>query len=125
MYASFAGRQYRCVVTDENGSTCTSDPTTLALGFAITEEPEDSVEAAVGDSITLKVVASGTGLTYQWQYSKDEGETWITCTSSSAKKASFKFSMYKTFADRQYRCVVTDGEGNTLTTDPCTLVLVK
>ena len=111
MYKTFEGRQYRCVVTDAEGNTLVSNTTTLALTFAITNEPVSSVEAAAGDTVSIKVTASGDSLTYQWQYSKDGGETWTTCTSTASKKATFTFKMYKNFAGRIYRCVVTNAAG--------------
>ena len=82
--------------------------------------------AAVGEIATLSVEADSTvdsKLSYQWMYTIDGGETWKTCTSSASKKATFKFKMYKNFAGRQYRCVVTDASGEELVSETAALTI--
>ena len=86
------------------------DATEPYAPIKITKQPSNIGEA-VGNRATLSVTAEGEGLTYQWMYSKDGGETWITCSSSGSKKATFTFLMYKNFAGRTYRCVITDAFG--------------
>ena len=113
MYKNFSGRIYKCVVTDANGYYLETEEVMVSTPFAITAQPED-IEAAAGDAAALTVAATGEGLSYQWSYTVDDGETWKDCTSSGAVKANFKFKMYKNFNGRQYKCTVTDAAGTVL-----------
>ena len=66
------GQKYRCVVTGENGGSVISRVVYLTVGIAegapeITVQPEDFTGAA-GETAQFTVQASGTGLTYKWQY---------------------------------------------------------
>ncbi|MBO4676201.1 MAG: leucine-rich repeat protein, partial [Oscillospiraceae bacterium] len=73
---SYNGMHYRCKVTNEGGSVY-SDPATLTVTVAkpvITTQPANQSVTA-GAAATFSIAASGTGLSYQWQYSKD-GSTW-------------------------------------------------
>ena len=89
--------------------------------IAITKQPVDICEI-VGAKVALSVEAEGDELSYQWMYSKDGGETWITCTSSGSKTAAFSFIMYKNFYGRIYKCVITDKAGNKVRTDIVNIV---
>ena len=89
------------------------EPSTAII---ITKQPVDICEI-VGAKATLSVEAEGEELSYQWMYSKDGGETWISCVSAGAKTAEFTFLMYRTFYGRIYKCVITDNAGNTVKTD--------
>ncbi|MCD8150500.1 MAG: hypothetical protein LUE92_13285, partial [Clostridiales bacterium] len=61
------GYLYRCIITDENGDSITSDTATLTVNvLAIVTQPQD-VTASVGDLVYFTVEATGSGLTYQWQ----------------------------------------------------------
>ena len=48
---------------------------TVATGPTITSQPT-SVTASLGSTATFKVVASGSGLSYQWQYQKPGESAW-------------------------------------------------
>ena len=123
MDAKYDGRQYQCVITDANGNSVTSDAVTvsLATGPAITEQPED-VSAASGEKFTLHVKATGTGLSYQWQW-RTAGGTWKNASSADAKKADWEITMDAKYDGRQYQCVVTDANGNSVTSDAVTVSL--
>ena len=120
MYKNFSGRIYRCVVTDEDGNKAVSEEVLVSIPFEITQQPED-VSAAVGEKAVLSVAAKGESLSYQWEYSIDDGETWITCSSAASRKAAFSFKMYKNFRGRIYRCVVTDAAENVLISETASL----
>ena len=77
----------------------------------------------VGDKVTFRIVVDGENLTYQWYLSKDGGETWTksssttavaTCTLSSASRNGWL-----------YRCVVTDGDGNSVVSDAARVIVQK
>ena len=121
MYKNFSGRMYMCLISDADGNEMESAVVLLSLPFEITKQPEDAA-AAVGEYTALSVSAAGEGLTYQWQYTVD-GENWITCSSAASQKAAFKFKMYKNFAGRTYRCIVTDKGGTELISEEAELTI--
>ncbi|MBQ4395885.1 MAG: hypothetical protein II828_00010 [Clostridia bacterium] len=84
-----------------------------APALAITAQPEPFV-GAPGDTATFTVTATGEKLTYQWQLSDDQGQTW---RNSSVKAASYSTTLSKTNDGRGVRCIVTDGSGASVTSE--------
>ena len=129
MVSSIAGRVYRCVVTDANGQTATSENILLTLntspvGPKITDQAHD-INARSGEQVNLYVTATGSGLSYQWQYKLTATSTvWQTPTSAGSKTASWKFTMMSSIAGRVYRCIVTDANGQTATSENILLTLI-
>ena len=79
-------RNYRCVITDANDQTVISDTAVLHVvvppkELAIITQPSDYT-GAVGEKARFSVVAEGDGLSYQWQYLKDN--QWINLSGSTA-----------------------------------------
>ena len=112
------GRQVRCIVTDANGSKATSTAATMKLaGPVITTQPKNYV-GKVNSTASFTVVAEGNGLTYQWQVSDDDGATW---SNSSVKKAVYTSKLTTAKDGRMVRCIVTDAEGNAVTTNAVTM----
>jgi GEVED domain len=62
--------RFRAFVSD-GGATATSNPATLTVNraVAINANPSDQVACSTGSTRNFVVDATGTGLTYQWQYS--------------------------------------------------------
>jgi len=106
-----SGRQYRCKITNSAGTT-TSSTVTLSVKPGIATQPVNTTSAA-GKSAFFKVVATGTGLSYQWQY-KDAGGSWTNSGYSSAKTATLTFTAAADMNGRQYRCKVTNSAGTTI-----------
>ncbi len=109
---SFNGIQYRCVVSNAGGKV-TSNAAKLTVTAAvtapvITTQPKAQT-AAVGATATYKVVASGTGLTYQWQYSSDYGATWHNKT--GATSATYTVTAKASYNGMLYRCKVSNSAG--------------
>ena len=96
------GRQYRCIVTDENGEFVTSEPAAIIVRqtLAITQQPQD-FEGAVGETATFTVQATGDGLTYQWQYKDPGSSTWLN---SSFKTPSMTCKITAARDGRAYHC---------------------
>lgn len=113
MKDSYGGRWYRCEVSNGD-ETVVSDAANLKLKkrFEIIRQPE-GVMALTGETVQLSVGASGEDLQYQWQYSKNNGQTWVNCTSKGYNTPSFSFLMKDSVSGRKYRCIVTSGD-NTL-----------
>ena len=121
--ASFNGRQYRCMVTDSSGAGVISSPATLSVvDFEIVSQTGDQTVFA-GDSVAISVNATGAGLTYQWQTKLDSTSNWANTGLNGAKTATLSFSAPIGFNNRQYRCVVTDNTGSTLTSKLVTLTV--
>ena len=112
--------KYRCVITDANGTTTTSSVATLKIKTAITAQPA-SVSAAVGNTAKFTVTATGVGLTYQWQYNKGDG--WTNSGATGATTAALSINAKVGYNGYQYRCVITDGNGKTTTSEAATLTL--
>ena len=110
MEETFNGRVFHCMITSD-GVTVISDEATITLAdqkeIEITIQPE-SVEAAVGENVTLHVVVNKEDASYQWQWSKD-GVTWRNCTSSGSNTDTFGFIMKEALIGRTYRCVISSG----------------
>lgn len=75
------------------------------------EQPE-SCEHAIGEKVSLVAEAEGEGLAYQWQYLKPGAEEWKNSGLSSAKNSVLTFKMSAGYDGMQFRCKVTDSNGN-------------
>lgn len=118
MNASRAGRQVYCVITDKNGDFIESNVATLNASLLITKEPEDAIGKSGGAVYTF-VKAEGKGLTYKW-YFKNKGAKKFSYTDSFTG-AYYNIKMNDTREGRQVYCVVTDKNGNSVTSRVATL----
>ena len=71
---------------------------------------------AKGEKATFTVKATGIGLTYQWQYSRD-GIAWYDTYAEGATSDTLKIDALTTRNGYQYQCVVTNEAGETLTSE--------
>ena len=115
------GRRYRCVITDEYGSSVNSEAATLhkRTTLAITVQPVSQVVPA--GFVDVTVTAVGDGLTYQWQWSAD-GETWEDSTLTGFDTDTLRVAVNATTDGRLYRCIVSDKYGNTLTSEAAMII---
>ena len=95
--------------------TCTSCGHTT--GPIITQQPESS-QQEIGKKFAITVKAEGAGLTYQWYY-KDAGMKEFKV--SSNKTSSYAYTMQTYMHNRQVYCVITDANGNQVTTETATI----
>ncbi|MBK8953174.1 MAG: hypothetical protein IPM85_13825 [Chitinophagaceae bacterium] len=105
--AALSGNQYRCVVSNTCAST-NSNAAVLTVNTlpAITTHPQ-SVTVCSGSSNTFSVVATGTGISYQWQ-SSASGCSGPWTNISGATSASYTLSGITTGMNNTgYRCVVS------------------
>ncbi|MCR5204856.1 MAG: hypothetical protein K6E47_07345 [Lachnospiraceae bacterium] len=124
-YAAFRdGMSFRCVVTDASGNKLTSNAATLTykVNFAITQQPV-SVTVNHKDLAYFEVKASGKGLKYLWQYKEAGKSTWTDWTSKTTAKISVAYAAYRN--GMSFRCIVTDANGNKLTTQEISLKYKK
>jgi hypothetical protein len=91
---------------------CAGTPYRVLLCFSSLQPA--SVEASSGTAARFTVKATGIGLSYQWQYNSG---------ASGAAAATLTITAKSTCNDWQYRCIVTDGNGSTVTSDAAKLTV--
>ncbi|MBQ5335076.1 MAG: leucine-rich repeat protein [Oscillospiraceae bacterium] len=114
------GILYRCVITNQNGLSVTSDAALLTVTPKITAQPQN-VTKSIGDTAKFTVTAEGTGLTYQWQLKLPNSDTWKKSTATGAQTAAVSLSATEARNGYQYRCVITNKSGMSVTSDAAAL----
>ncbi|MBR5406118.1 MAG: InlB B-repeat-containing protein, partial [Lachnospiraceae bacterium] len=124
MAASWDGLKIRCVISDKYGITATSDVVTLTLAKAlkITKQPVD-VSAKSGAPIMFDIAAEGDGVTYKWQYKWPDSNAWEEFSNSNVTKLSR--TMTASWAGLKIRCIVSDKNGKSETSNEVTLSLIR
>ncbi len=119
------GCLYRCRITNSYGSVVSAAARLTVSGAApmIAEQPEN-VTVSVGDTAEFRILAVGTELQYRWQYSSDNGKTWVYCKSAGYDKTAFAFTAAGNFNGRQYRCIV-ENEAGSATSDAALLNIMR
>jgi len=114
----------RVVITDGNGNSVTSDTVTVTLKKApvITSQPT-AVTGKIGDAAEFRVGASGTNLKYQWQYVLKGQNNWVNFTNGNA--CTMKKVLNETYDDLKVRVVITDGNGNSVTSNTVNVTIIK
>ncbi len=102
------GQQYRCVITDAGGNTCTSDAAALYVSPFITAHPDDAYAPLRGTAV-FHVAATGEGLTYRWQF--NAGGSWRDATTPGHDTDTMSVPVKSNRNFYKYRCVVTDQNG--------------
>ena len=114
--------KYRCAVTDASGAKKYSNAATVTIIPAITTQPK-SQSGGTGARATFQVVATGVGLTYQWQKSTDVGKTWKDLAGYT--KSAFTITLRLDHNGVRYRCVITDANGTKMYSDSAYVALQK
>ena len=121
--AMFAREHYRFryIVTDADGKKLTSE--SVGFKLMIVDEPEN-VESFDGDQVSFHAEAAGGKgpYTYQWQYICDGQEyknltdsyTWLSGGTTDTLTVNVSENHFR--YHNVYRCIVTDAEGNQVTT---------
>ena len=125
------GFEYRCVITDSEGRTGTSDGVTLQVHLKVTTTPSQTVEVGEGLPAVIKATVSGgsQNYTYQWKYRTSSSGTWYTSTDTTAETATTSTlttsAVTATRNGYQFKCVVTDNTtGLTGESAPVTLRVI-
>lgn len=110
----------------ESGGNLEGEPTsgtgTVVKAPTITTQPT-SQTVNEGETATFTVVATGENLSYQWQQSTDNGQSWTDI--SEAKAATYTTVATTTdMSGNQYRCVVSNSAGS-VTSNAVTLTVEK
>lgn len=89
-------------------------------GPVITQQPVNG-EAKLGERYMVEVKAEGKGLKYQWYFRNAGTEKWYK---SSVKDNTYDDIMTKARAGRDVYCVITDANGNSVTTEVAKLIAI-
>ena len=118
------GYHYRCKVTDQYGESVFTNAATLTVPAAlqITTQPKNQTGAADTD-VKFTVAASGEGLKYQWQYRTSSTGTWANTSATGATTATLTVAVTAAKNGYQYRCKVTDQNGQSVTSNAATLTV--
>ncbi len=107
------GRMVRCIVKDSHGVKAISRAASMKIGPTITQQPKDYV-GSIGDTAKITVTAEGAGLTYQWEVSDNNGESW---SKSSIKTNTYSVKLTTARIGRLVRCIVTASNGVSVISD--------
>jgi hypothetical protein len=80
-------------------------------------------EGFLGDSAAFTVEAEGEDLTYQWYYFDLNANEWKKSFSPGYNTNTVSPVFYAYRDGQQYRCVITDAEGNTATSRAASMIL--
>ncbi|WP_073247225.1 Calx-beta domain-containing protein [Maribacter aquivivus] len=103
------------LVIGQGGYTGTDSKVTTAFqNVNITLQPTDEV-ANLGDTVTYTTAVSGTGLTYQWDVSTDDGATWSAIANGGVYSGATTTTLTltnitSTQSGNQYRFSALDSE---------------
>ena len=88
----------------------------------ILEQPE-SFSGFVGETAVFRVIADGDGLTYRWYILKAGSTEWAVTSMTGNRTATLTVGAAADRNGNQYRCVVTDANGNTVTSEAAMLTI--
>ena len=96
-------------------------PVDPSLMPVITEQPENA-SALAGTTATFTITAAGNEpFTYQWQYRKNNEDTWKASAQSGNKTATLSVAATNGIDGYQFRCVVMDCLKQQICSEPATL----
>ncbi len=121
--ATANGNRYQCTITDGYGNSVTTKEVVLTIKtpLNITSQPSN-VSGFAGETATYTIAARGDNLSYQWQVFKDGA--WTNCSiNDGAKTATLSFEIKATANGNKYHCIITDGYGDSVTSNDVTLTV--
>ena len=116
------GIQLYCKVTDDDGDTVDSDTVTVTVTVPVTITRQPTSQTInLGDTITVSLKATGSGLKYQWYFKKSGQSTFSVWNGRT--HASETVTPNATWNGIQLYCEVTDHDGNTVKSNIVTIHL--
>ena len=106
------GRQFLCVVKDGEYAYRSHPATLTRLAPPVIKTQPQPVTADAGAAVKFTVEASGSGLSYQWQYKAPGTSEWHDSGMTGAKTATLSVTATAARNGQQYRCVVKNGAGS-------------
>ena len=117
------GQMYRCVITSGQSKVTSAAAKLKLLNLKIQSQPQ-SYTGALNDNVTFTVVATGDELTYQWYYRFDGG-AWLKSSGEGYNTATLKTKLLAYRDGYEYKCVITDEDGNVIETNPASMTVEK
>ncbi len=113
------GRRFRCVVIDGNGQEAYSEEAVLTIIPWILQQPGE-INSSIGSTPKLTVSAQGVGtLKYQWQSRKNAESAWTNSGLDGAKTDTLSVPVTGGLDGWQFRCTVTDANGQKNYSETC------
>ena len=110
---------YRCIITDADGNSVTSNAAGFRVPLELTNQPTD-VYAPIGSYVSFSVeVFGGTPpYSYKWEYTNDNMSYYLALSGGTGSTYTKTITKGDVEDHWLYRCVITDAAGNKVTTDP-------
>ena len=106
------GYRYKCVVSNPAGSVESASATlTIMVKPTITSQPA-SVTVMATQKASFAVEATGGALSYKWYYRTSSTASWTAVSAASGKTATYSLTAAKRHNGYQYRCKITNPQGN-------------
>ena len=120
-YADYRdGMSFRCIVTDANGQSVTSNAAVLTYNVQLKIKTQPvSVTVDKGTIASFSIKAEGKGLKYQWQYKNAGDSDWTTWGSKTTASITVAYADYRN--GMSLRCIVTDSNGDNVTSSVAVL----
>ena len=120
--AEMDGQKYRCVIKNNAGESLVTEEAVLNVKYELTilQQPEDFT-GEEGETAVFTVLAAGYQVTYQWQYRNGESQEWRNSTMAGSRSSTLVVPVIKERNGQEYRCVLTDGDGNMIATQEAEL----
>ena len=99
----------------------TEKPTVAPVELKITSQPQN-LTAKAGEKAVFSLKAEGEGLTYQWQVFSSSN-VWANTSIAGNKTNRISFTIPASYKTKQYRCIVSDKYGNSVTSDVAVLTV--
>ncbi len=121
---------YRCVITDADGNTVYSNQARVTNPLRVRTQPTDAIALVGEDAIfTVEPVGGSTPYNYQWQYGTADSDGNIVYTDIPTGAWAYGtltnrlyFTVSEDKFDAEYRCVITDKNGDTAISDSAKII---
>jgi hypothetical protein len=120
----------RCVIRDSSGQTVTSDAATLTAKarsrLSVSISQPRNITAEAGETVHLTVEARGGKAPYTYAWKVFNGAYWIGFPDSDWREGGRTATLSYTpgiVGTSEYHCVVTDSDGNTVTSETFTVTV--
>ena len=119
--------RYRAVVSlfgSASSATSSYGELTVLRVISIQTQP-NSTAVIEGNTATFTIVASITSdsISYQWQKSTNSGNSWSEINGANSASYTTPATVYPTTPSEQFRCVLTNPNATTLTSNAATLTV--
>ena len=125
------GYLVRCIVADVLGNVEYSSSALIKIGelppIQITSQPAEAY-ASAGETVEFKVDATGTDLSYKWQWTDNKSGEEYVWNDSTAESSVSKTLLIEAASHRngyQYRCIITDSNGNQVISEEVMLTVTE